>query len=286
MLTLGVFLDYSPPYVLKGLLLILELTHSARLAEQQVPGIILPLPPNTGIPGTCCNFSCWGLTRSSHLYSQHSSTWSICQPYNKILVLIFPMPFFLTVLGILTQGFEHARLTLYRSYTPSQRYFFVYSSSSFEMRHTVYDLTAWHKSRVCLGSFTLTATISRLAYKLNTVYLRLASLPLFLLSLCVYHCVHHNWTFKTQAICQILHTESLSYSTCTANINKPVKILSGINLLPHSATGMHLEATNWGVVFFPIESIFRFLMHIFPLLSCNFPLPLSSDVFLLYFVFA
>lgn len=87
MLTLGVFLDCSPPYFWR------PLTDSANLAEHQAPGTLLPLPPGTGTPGTRCNFSCWEWPRSSHLDSKHCSAWPISQLQRKYLFsqsLFFP----------------------------------------------------------------------------------------------------------------------------------------------------------------------------------------------------
>lgn len=102
------------------------------------------------------------------------------------------------VLGILSQGFENAGLTLYSWATPQPKAVFHLFIILFEMGHTEYNFTVWHKSTVCLRFFTLVANISRLPYKLNTMYPRLASIALSLLpedqTICMCHCVHHNRT--------------------------------------------------------------------------------------------
>lgn len=91
-------------------------------------------------------------------------------------VFMFPVPFFPDSAGHPEPGlWKRWANALLLSYTQPKGVFHLLIIL-FEMGHTEYDFAVWHKSTVCLRPFTLTATISRLPYKLNTMYPRLASI--------------------------------------------------------------------------------------------------------------
>lgn len=125
-----------------------SLTDSANLAEQQAPGILLPLPPGTGIPGTHCNFSLWGWPRSSHLNSKHCSAWPISRPQRKYCIHV-PKAFFPDSAGHPEPGLWKCWANaLLLSYTQPKGVFHLLIIL-FGMGHTEYDFTVWHKSTVC-----------------------------------------------------------------------------------------------------------------------------------------
>ena len=69
-------------FLRQALLLSLELSDLARITGQQLPGILLPYLPSTGIMGVHCHdpllSECWRIKlRSSSLPSKHFTNWAI-----------------------------------------------------------------------------------------------------------------------------------------------------------------------------------------------------------------